>query len=467
MRLLQIGRKTLPNYIKQTTLNNFFKALPQLSDQNVLVYHPFGLTESNTEQYTYEILGENTIEISESHCKVCGKRLVRNGFNARECVLDAGEGCYHFRLHRKRCKQCGEIVINLSALVAAHARYHENYRRRARQHYMRGLMPSQIQWVFSIDFNTWISRSTLVRWINSPAEDLHQMMTETCVPSSGYWGYDEIFLRVAHSRKYAVNLLDLHTNFCISTSIEANLDRGTGRLFLQNARRDAQLPILGIVKDGGMIFGDLFHKHRFRNVKVSLCHTHLKWNINRFLKQAAGLPKETKKPLPPEYLPIQAQFYAVIDSRTDTDAYIALEGARTLANWKRNKHLEKGIENLESALQMLVSAQSDRNLDLTNNKIEGFHRKLEYYPSFKRHMQTIGGCVRVADYRNFIHNFEQYNAFYSELLQQFYTYNGIGLNQNLKPEIRHQHPYFLAQFRQLHNQYQNYLTFYEKNLRIL
>ena len=123
---------------------------------------------------------------------------------------------------------------------------------------------------------------------------------------------------------------------------------------MRNARRTAELPILGIVKDGGKIFGDLFQKQRFRHVKVSYCHTHLKWNINRYVKQAAGLPIETKKPLPPEYLPIQSQYYAVIDSKTETDTYFAIEGVRSIVQWKENKHLKKGLETLESSLPIVT-----------------------------------------------------------------------------------------------------------------
>ncbi len=466
MPIHQIGRKTLPKYITQTTLNNFFNNLPPLSSQNVLIYHPLGLAESKSLGYSYEITAENTIEIQETHCLNCGKRLVKNGFNARGCVLDAGEGYYHFRLHRKRCKRCGEVIIDLSALAAAHAKYHENYRRKARQHYMRGLMPSQIQWVFSIDYNTWISRSTLVRWINFPAETLNQVMRETIVPSSGYWGYDEIFLRISHTRQYSLNLYDLHTNFCIFTAINSGLTRGNGVVLLRNARRNAQLPIFGIVKDGGMIFGNLFQMQRYSNVKVSYCHTHLKWNVNRYLKQAAGLPKESKKPLPERFLPIQAQYYSVIDSKTDTDAYLAIEGARSLANWMNNKYLQKGVETLESALPMLISCQSDPNLDNTNNQIEGFHRKLEYYPSFKRNMRTVEGCTRVANYRNFLHNFEQFLPYYARLLVQFQTYIGLGTKKSLTKEVISQHPYYLAKFRQVQSQYNSYFAFYQQFLQI-
>lgn len=44
--------------------------------------------------------------------------------------------------------------------------YHENYKRRVRQHYMEGLMPSQIRRVFKINFGIKISLTTLVNWVN-------------------------------------------------------------------------------------------------------------------------------------------------------------------------------------------------------------------------------------------------------------------------------------------------------------
>lgn len=39
-----------------------------------------------------------------------------------------------------------------SALWARNRHYHENYRRRARQHYMAGLPPGRIQRVIEVDF---------------------------------------------------------------------------------------------------------------------------------------------------------------------------------------------------------------------------------------------------------------------------------------------------------------------------
>jgi hypothetical protein len=111
-------------------------------------------------------------------------------------ILDEGLGRYEFKLHRKSCKNCGEIRPDYSKLAPKYGNYHENYKRRARQHYMEGLMPSQIKRTFRIDFGMDISESSIVNWIKIVAEPLRKMLKVTPVPSSGYWGYDEIHLRV-------------------------------------------------------------------------------------------------------------------------------------------------------------------------------------------------------------------------------------------------------------------------------
>ncbi len=110
------------------------------------------------------------IYIKETHCLRCGSRLINNGINPRIAILDKGLGRHEFYIHRKRCPRCGEIKPDYSKIAPKFGNYHENYKRRARQHYMEGLMPSLIQRVFKIDFDMKIALASIVNWINNPTQ---------------------------------------------------------------------------------------------------------------------------------------------------------------------------------------------------------------------------------------------------------------------------------------------------------
>ena len=168
-------------------------------------------------------------------------RLVRNGYNDRIAILDNGLGKLEFCIQRKRCPRCGEIKPDYSKFVPKYGNYHENYKRRARQHHMEGLMPPQIQRVFKIDFGIQISLTIIVNWVNKIAKPLRKTLQETTVPSSGYWGYDEIHLRISKNRMYAIDTVDVNTRFVPVAKIAENMGRNEGKKVLMEGRRGKNL----------------------------------------------------------------------------------------------------------------------------------------------------------------------------------------------------------------------------------
>ena len=185
--------------IEQTALNKFFPFLPE-GEEHELIGEINRRVDFSGEDYTLRLERDGTVEIVETHCLECGTRLYYNGYNERVAVLDNGLGRHELKLHRKICPKCGDIEADYSELAPKHGNYHENYKRRARQHYMNGLMPGQIAAVFEVDFGIEIARSTIEMWIDEAAEPFRETLKETPVPSSGCWGYDEIYLKVGGER---------------------------------------------------------------------------------------------------------------------------------------------------------------------------------------------------------------------------------------------------------------------------
>lgn len=74
-------------------------------------------------------------------------------------------------------------------------------------------MPSQIRQVFKIDFGVAFSKTSIVNWINEVAKHLRRTLKKTPVPSSGYWGYDELQMRISGKKVYTLDTVDIITKF--------------------------------------------------------------------------------------------------------------------------------------------------------------------------------------------------------------------------------------------------------------
>jgi hypothetical protein len=465
MLVTKIRENYAPIKIEQCTLNKFFPNLPKPLNHSLVAELEKNERLSSDNVYSIVLKRNGTIYIKEKHCLVCGSRLVKNGYNDRIAILDKGLGRHEFRIQRKRCPRCGEIKPNYSKIAPKYGVYHENYKRRARQHYMEGLMPSQIQRVFKIDFGIQISLTTIVNWINKVAKPLRKTLKETPVPSSGYWGYDEIHLRIRKERMYAIDTVDLNTRFVPVAKISENMGRDAGKEVLMEGRRGQRTWIHGLVKDCTTNLGGLFRTRSFKHITQQNCLTHVKWIVSKHVKAFAGLSKQTTKPVPPKWRWLLKRFYAFIDSKDETDAYIKLEIIRRTVErlkGKKIKELHSALKQLESWFPKLIAHQRNPFIPTTNNLLEGFHKKYTYYPSFKRSMMTPEGAQRVLDYRVFRHNFGKFPGFIAEFNGNYERYRLLIQETRNHPSMRGHGMYFKHKRLKLDQWYGNYQRLWTK-----
>ena len=455
-----------PIKIEQTTLIKYFPIL----QINVLTIGKNRCSaRSKAQPYTPVLEPDQSIYIKETHCLQCGSRLVKNGSNARKVFLDKWKGERMFRIIRKRCPKCGEIRPDYSKLAPRNCNYNENYKFRARQHYMEGLMPPQIQRALEIDFGIKVSKSTIVRWISEIENPLRILLKDTPVPSSGYWGYDEIHMKIAGKKRYTIDTVDLNTRFVPVARITKNMGRNIGKEVLREGRKSATLEIKGLVKDCSTNLGGLFRTRSFKNVKLQNCITHVKWIIARHVKVYAGIPSGSTKPLPREWNWLLRRFYDVIDSKSETDIYIKLEILRIAINGlneKRVSRLVKAFKQLEKWLPKLIAHQRDPLLPSTNNLLESFHRKYNYYPSFKKHMMTTQGAQRVLDYRVFRHNLKRFPEYIQQYEVKYKRWRALLPESKGDAIFCGQGNHFRSMFKKLETWYGNYQKVWQEYFAI-
>lgn len=459
MPLIREMRRGAPIKIEQSTLNKFFPNLPKPKNHGLIRKLKRINSLTADEGYTLRMTRDGSIYIKEKYCLNCGRRLVKNGYNRRIAILADGLGRHEFRIHRKRCPCCGEIRPDYSKLAPRHGNYHESYKRRVRRHYMEGLMPSQIQRVFKIDFSIEISLTTIVNWIEQASEPLREMLSTTPVPSSGYWGYDEIHLRISKERMYAIDTVDVMTRFVPVARISENMGRDAGRRVLMEGRKNCQLWINGLVKDCTTNLGGLFRTRSFKHVLQQNCLTHVKWIVSAHVKAFAGLSKRSNKPVPKNWRWLLRRFYAFIESRHETDACIQLEIIRSTVGklkGKRIKELRTALKQLESWLPKIIAHQRNPFIPTTNNLLESYHKKYTYYPSFKRSMMTVRGAQRVLDYRVFRHNLGRFPEYIAQFEGKYEEFKVILSELPDKRVMSAQHRYFQAEFKKLEKWYGNY-----------
>jgi len=470
MPISKIEGDLAPMSIKQVPLNKFYPSLPEPEIPSLEGELSDIEERKPDDRYSIYLELDGTIEIEETHCYDCNRRLVYNGFNERIAVLDKGLGRYEFQLHRKRCPNCGEITPDYSALFPKYGMYHENYKRRARQHYMEGLMPSQISKVFRVDFGIKIAKSTIINWINGIQEELREMLATTPIPSSGYWGYDEIHLRINGEKMYTIDTIDVNTGFVPAALISEEMGRKAGREVLMEGRKNLTLDIKGIIKDMTANLGGLFRTRSFKHISLQNCLTHVKWAVSRHVKAFAGLSEHSQKPIPQEWRWLLSRFYRVIDSKHETDAYIQLEILRSIIprlKEEKRDHLITAFKTLSISLPKIIECQRDSRMPTTNNKLEGQHKVYTYYPSFKRNMMTLQGAQRVLDYRVFGHNFRKFPDYIKELWAKYKKFRSIIANSPNPSKLAGYGMYFKHHFLKVQKWAENYIHIWKTYFKVI
>ncbi len=460
-----------PIPILQATLNKYFPTLPPVNTSYPAPHRQrSGRDPAGQKWYTIAEIAPGLIGILERHCLSCGRHLHRNGSNPRQVIQDLGLGRKAYRVLRKRCPCCGEIKPDYSTLWPRFGHYHENYRRRARQHYLQGLPPGRARKALVVDFGVAVGRSTLARWVDQPGGALREVVAATPVPTSGIWHYDEIFLKVKGERAYAIVLLDAVTGFNVGTSVGLSMGKSAGRAALLSARRNAHhgpaVPLRALVMDGTTNLGKELHTRYFKSVTVGRCKTHFKWQASAAVKHYAGLPKESRKPLPPEYHPLRKQFYRVLDAGSEGEAYVALEALRATVMRLRSKVLLVALKQVENSLPKILAHLRIPDLPATNNGVENFNQELEYFPTFKRRQMTLAGAQRVADYRTFGHNFGRFAGHVARLRKQRAAFKALVADNPSDLNFRGMGNYFAWEFKNLDLWHGEYLAFWNKYLAV-
>ncbi|MHA1998197.1 MAG: DUF6431 domain-containing protein [Promethearchaeota archaeon] len=453
--------------IVQTTLHKFFDSVPDLVSRNRTKTCRRDCT-SPTWNETYDTLlhPDGTVEVAEKHCKCCGAGLIYNGYNDRVPVLDNGKGKKKFRVHRKRCPTCGEVSPTLNEFITPGSHYHENYKRRARQHFMNGMNPRQICEAMEIDFQIKFPSTTIRSWIVEMRIPLRKLMSSTQLPTSGHWQHDETYLSIRGKEHYALVTMDAETGFALAVTDSPRNTKNSTIAHFRAIKRGTRMKIKSITADGTIKFGSMFRLRLFKHAIRTQCLMHFKWRVGRKVKRLAGLGESSRKKLPRAYWTLRWLFYRVLDSHDETHAYIALERLRPSIEKANKPYLTRLFNDIEGKLPAIISWQRKPSIPTTNNRVENFHQQLQRHSSFEGRCRTEFAAQFIMDIRTFKFNFQRYKAYISKLDTMKSTFEQYKQEEPRDPGLSGGHAWFYFEKRRVMKGYGKYVEFWGKYMEI-
>ena len=366
------------------------------------------------------------IRLKNEVCKCHKIPLTKNGTNKRTIYTSEGKSYKKFILQRYRCKICGEYKPNYGDFIPDYANYQEEVKVKARHYFYLGNTPGEIRNLFRVNGTCVPSESSIRNWVKEAAEPIQDVVMNTKLPVSGYFGFDEIHTRTNGERTYILSLVDLWDDFYVNAEFSPERDTGTIKQFFSSSKRQGKIKFKGLVLDGSNTYGGIFKSWRFSYIKVQRCQTHFKKNLNEAIYEAAGLGMKVKEELPEPYNEIKKELFAVFNRSTLYRSVWQLLMAEIRFYGKVSEDVDKIIDHLYTLFPNLFKYKEDTRLHPTNNATERMNLDLERYPSLKSRMKTGEGVNLVVKGFVFLHNCEAFQKYILKIEAKI-----LNLDQNI------------------------------------
>ena len=367
--------------------------------------------KSNDSEDKFVLLPENLIQLQNPTCREHYIPLTKNGVNYRTIYTSDGRALKNVKIQRYECEKCGEYHPNYGDFIPKYANYQEEFKAKARHFYYLGNTPGQVLDIFRVIGLCVPSESSVRNWVKEAFEPIREVVMNTKLPVSGYFGYDEIHTNTNKERTYVFSLVDLWDDFYVNAQYSPDKEKGSIMDFYSKSKRGGKTKFKGLVLDGSNNYGSIFKSRRFIYIVVQRCQTHYKKNLNEAIYEAAGLGKKLKEDLPEPYNEIKKALFAVFNRSTLLRAEVQLVRAEVRFYGKISKDVDDIIDHLYALFPNLFKYLEDTRLKPTNNATERMNLDLERYPSLKNHMKTEEGVNIIVKGIVFLHNFEAFQKY--------------------------------------------------------
>lgn len=209
---------------------------------------------------------------------------------------------------------------------------------------------------------------------------------------SGYYMYDEEYLKIAGKRYYRLSLYDMKYNVPLAERITDNKQYNTILQFLKDITKNKQFIVLAT---------DLFPMYRNitdeLDVKHQLCLIHLNREINKKIKDYVRknkLNEEDKKQIYNSTKEYKEMFFAKTPEEAKKIYNEYMTGIKEIPE-PLKQFTDKHVKN---HFQRYLEHHYDENIDRTTNKIENYYRQTDP-EKIKKNYKTKTGILSFLTYK--------------------------------------------------------------------
>jgi transposase-like protein len=333
---------------------------------------------------------DGRVEYRQVQCPRCDSTIcVRNGCQPRRLrgffntVLD-------LRLQKYLCRDCGAAFkVDLEHIVPKYGHYSRDVRELA-MGYSGGRALSLEE---SVDLTQGVagvrpSRETVRLWKLSKGAAVRSRMEEVEEAWSGVYSYDEQYVRIMRRWWYRCLVFDIGLGRPVGDLVLPDLGHSGIKQFLRSSLEGK--PVQTLVTDGSTMYPTLI-KELFPGASHQLCVIHAMYNARCDFNEAAGIGRESSKPLPDELGRLYGELWGVFLSSKDVKEaekrFLVIYGRRFDYPPLVRRRLELIAESFVELTEYLVHDDVPR----TNNPAEAYFQRT-YPERIKRRFRTPEGC---------------------------------------------------------------------------
>ncbi len=366
----------------QLKLSDCFSKIPSLKDgiTSRLSENKKGNVNASTELVFH--VG-NHFELFHPKCLACGSsKVIKQEYYPRNVKL-AEFGTQSIYVRRYFCKACNKkFTTPLDVIVEKGCQYPKIYQKNVKESYKTGYCSLRhLKRILLSIYENAPSHQTIYNWIGevnskSRAEDSKY---------SGFYCYDEQYLRINGCRFYRLSLIDSILNKPVTEEIIENLKYGTVKSFIKRAISDK--PVIAITTD---------HRRKYKRIMDGLKINHQLCIFHLFKM----IGKDVYKKLNSEFVTdsekvrICIVFSEIKEIFRTFDQDIAVYRLETLLKKKKEIPLifPKLIRKIVQDFERLTLFMRDGLVSRTTNPIESYYRNT-IPDSLKRIFKTQEGVL--------------------------------------------------------------------------
>jgi transposase-like protein len=335
---------------------------------------------------------DNKYSLLKPVCPQCKSiKYTKHGYNEK-IIIEKGIKPFKIRLQRYKCKKCESYYqTKMNKTLNPESTYNNEIKDYPKViNTLQHVSLRNIAKIIEFEWNKRPSPQSIKNWLKETSiKDKKEH--ETCY--SGYYNYDEQYVKIKGKWMYRLALFDIQNNILVKEKISIKLNSFVVKSFLKEIK--GKIPIIAITTD---------HKPYYRKIlddlkiKHQLCIFHFKKEINTRIKKIKRKNNINASEIK-QIISNKNLMFEIVDSKDYQSAVQSFTKLLIKINdnppFFKKFIFKKFVPNFKRYLNFL----KDENITKTSNKIENYFRTT-LPKSIKKIFKTIKGLKEYLTLQN-------------------------------------------------------------------